>query len=65
MTQIQIEYDTHLEDVIPKVNEALEKYGLEFVEDDQEHDGFIIYDLVNHTAQESTDAREGSQESTR
>ena len=38
----RIEYDDQVFDIIAKVNEALESHGLEFVFDENEHDGFEI-----------------------
>lgn len=47
MPQFRIEYDDHAFDIIDKVNEALKPHGLEFIFDDQEHDGFDICELQN------------------
>lgn len=44
--QVRINYDDQLEDVMEKVNEALEEQGLHFVADGLEHDGFMLYTLA-------------------
>ena len=44
--KIRIEYDDMAEDIVMKLNTALEQYGLRFEFDDQEHDGFEILSLV-------------------
>lgn len=43
---IRLEYDDQIDDVISKVNWALEKYNLQFVFDGESHDGFEILELV-------------------
>lgn len=42
---MRIDHDDHLEDCIEKVNKALEKCGIAFVDDAEEHDGFCLYQL--------------------
>lgn len=44
--RIRIEHDDDQLNVIDKVNKAIEEYGLEFVDVDEEHDGYVFYDLV-------------------
>lgn len=44
--KIRINYDDDLMGVIDKVNNALEPHNLEFKEDNEQHDGFMLYDLV-------------------
>lgn len=44
-TQIKIWYDDEPDDIIARVNQALEKYNLAFLDDGEEHDGFNAYDL--------------------
>lgn len=53
---MRIDYDDHLEDVVKKMNEALKPLNLSFVDDGNEHDGFIEYRLVHTTATVSPDA---------
>jgi len=45
---IQIEYDDQLEDVIDKVNTELKEKGIQihFEPDNEEHDGFELYEMV-------------------
>ena len=45
--QIKIEYDDNIFYIIEEVNKALGEYGFEFVSDEEEHDGFEIFTLVN------------------
>jgi hypothetical protein len=49
---MQIDYDDDILDILEKVNKALSKYNLEFVNDDLPHEGFCLYNLVekNKTA---------------
>lgn len=44
-----IEHDTHLDEVIDRVNEELtkEKVPVRFVDDGQCHDGYMVYSLKN------------------
>ena len=44
---IRVDYDDQIDDVINKINVALEEHGLSFRVDDQVHDGFDLYELVN------------------
>lgn len=44
--QIRIDHDDGALDVITKVNEALESYGLSFDDDGLEHDGFVLLNLM-------------------
>ena len=42
-----INYDDQLNEVVDKVNEALEEKGFEFSYNEEESgDGFVMYDLV-------------------
>jgi hypothetical protein len=43
---MRLDYDDNGLDIIDKVNSALQLYGLEFKDDDQEHDGFCIFELI-------------------
>ena len=45
MNQLRIDYDDQPDDVIEKVNEILAERKLQFVDDNEEHDGFCLYDL--------------------
>lgn len=44
--QIKIEYDDDQLEIIDKINDVLEEYGLKLEDDMQEHDGFILLSLV-------------------
>lgn len=46
MSQIRIEHDDRPEDIIEKVNEALDAHGLRIVDDDQLHDGYCLFQIV-------------------
>jgi hypothetical protein len=46
MTQVRLEYDDQVFDIIGKINEALAAKGLRFDDDEEEHDGFIILNLI-------------------
>ena len=43
--RIRIDYDDDMMGVIDKVNDALESHNLKFIEDNEQHDGFMLYDL--------------------
>lgn len=42
---MQIEYDDQAEEIMNKVNEDLKEHGLRFEVDNEEHDGFCIFEL--------------------
>jgi len=42
---LKIDYDDNALDIMDKVNAILAKVGLEFVNDEQEHDGWEIFEL--------------------
>ena len=46
MTTIQIDYDDDTLAVISKINQALAPHCLELEDDNEDHDGFIILNLV-------------------
>lgn len=45
MTQIRVEYDDDLMDVVDRVDAALRRYGLALVEDGLPHDGYCVLEL--------------------
>ena len=47
MAEIRIEYDDRADQVIDKVNEMLATRGIQFKSDNQEHDGFVIYVMID------------------
>ena len=51
---MELQYDDNLDDAMGKVNAALESHGLQFVDDGQEHDGFMIYTLEKTPASDSS-----------
>jgi hypothetical protein len=46
MPQIRIEYDDDALRIIEKINRALAEKGLKIQDDEQLHDGFCIFDVV-------------------
>jgi hypothetical protein len=42
---LRVDYDDGALDVVEKVNAALAAYGLEFVDDGEDHDGFCLFIL--------------------
>lgn len=46
---VRIEYDDNQIDVIDKINRELKEIGFELVDDGQDHDGFIVLEIVDHT----------------
>jgi hypothetical protein len=44
---IRLEYDDDAYNAILKANSVLKNYGLEFIDDEKEHDGFIIMQIKN------------------
>lgn len=46
-TQIRIDYDDQLNEVVDKVNAALAAHELEFRDDGEAHDGYCLYNLVS------------------
>jgi hypothetical protein len=44
---VRVDCDDAPNDLIDKVNKVLIAYGLQLVDDDKEHDGFILYSLVD------------------
>lgn len=44
---VRVDYDDAPNDVVDKVNAALASYGLQLSDDDQEHEGFVLYSLVD------------------
>jgi len=44
----RIDYDDQLDGVVEKINDELREEGIpiQFVADDEEHDGFVIYNMV-------------------
>lgn len=45
MRKLRIDYDDDAMTIMENVNKELDSYGLEFVFDDEEHDGYAIYYL--------------------
>jgi hypothetical protein len=45
MNQVRIEYDDQLNDVVDKINTALERHGLVLVDDGLPHDGYCLFSL--------------------
>jgi hypothetical protein len=45
MKTIKLEYDDNGLDIIKKLNDALKEHKLEFRDDGQEHDGFVLLTL--------------------
>ncbi len=47
ITAIELTHDDMAEEVIEKVNKALKEKGssLQFVDDEKDHDGWIVYEL--------------------
>jgi hypothetical protein len=43
--EVRIEYDDDAMRIIEKINEALKAHGLALIDDNKEHDGFIILSL--------------------
>lgn len=43
---VRLDHDDNIIDVLDKLNKALAAHGLEFVDDEEEHDGFMILKLV-------------------
>ena len=43
--QIRLDYDDNILDTIEKINKALESRGLRLVDDEKEHDGFMLLSL--------------------
>jgi hypothetical protein len=58
MTQVRIEYDDDQLNVVDKINTALERHGLVFVDDGLPHDGYCI--LTLQTVAKANDAPAGS-----
>jgi hypothetical protein len=46
MNEVRLEYDDQALDIIDKMNRALFVEGLRFEDDGEEHDGFMILNLV-------------------
>lgn len=44
--KVRINYDDDQLEIVDKINEVLEEYGLKLEDDMKEHDGFIILSLV-------------------
>ncbi len=42
---IRFDYDDQYYDIIGKVNDALSQYGIQFEDDEKEHDGFCVCNL--------------------
>lgn len=47
MSKIRIEYDDDAIRIIEKINLALAEKGLKIQDDEQFHDGFCIFDVVD------------------
>ena len=45
MTQVRIEYDDDQLNVVDKINTALKRHGLVFVDDGLPHDGYCLFTL--------------------
>jgi hypothetical protein len=45
MTQVRIEYDDDQLNVVDKINAALKRHGLIFVDDGLPHDGYCLFTL--------------------
>jgi predicted choloylglycine hydrolase len=45
---MRIDHDSSELEIMDGVNKSLEAYGLQFVDDGKEHDGFIIYNLIDY-----------------
>ena len=43
---ICIEYDDHPEDVVDKINSALQEFNLRLEDDDENHEGYVLYRIV-------------------
>ncbi len=46
MKELLMHYDSMMPDIVDKINELLKPYGVSFVDDNAEYDGFIRYELV-------------------
>ncbi len=46
---MEIHYRDGADDIMTNVNEALEPHGLRFIDDGQEHDGFVVYNIERLT----------------
>mgnify|MGYP001605067450 CR=1 FL=1 len=45
---LRIDYDDNALDIMDKVNAMLAEYGYQFVNDEQDHEGFEVYTLIRH-----------------
>ena len=44
---IKIEYDSNILDIMEIVNEAIGDYGIEFIPNEEEHDGYELFTLYD------------------
>ena len=44
--QVRLDYDDHAINIIDKINKVLATRGLKLKDDEKEHDGYILLDLV-------------------
>jgi hypothetical protein len=44
--ELQIDHDDDVTSVMEVINEMLKPHGIQFVDDEQEHDGFVIYTMT-------------------
>lgn len=42
---VRIDYDDNPDEVLEKIDEALEELGISFEDDEQEHDAFCLYEM--------------------
>lgn len=62
MNQVRIEYDDDVLNIIDKINTALERHGLVFVDDDLPHNGYCLF-ILQAVGKAKVEAPAGTAES--